>query len=160
MVVSLAISMITLRSYNHSQITTQSRSQQVIHNMATPAIDRAKAKLEYLFQKDPRFPNGLPGELTLEELLSDAPGVLADVDDAYTFPDETRMDVNDDEALDAGWQYRVDSDGDGETDTTVGYSIILGTPSNASSMADASDGAIAIRANALEVRHGPLSGAT
>ncbi|NET11182.1 MAG: hypothetical protein F6K16_42175 [Symploca sp. SIO2B6] len=159
MVVSLAISIITLRTYNHSQVTVQARNQQVIYNTATPAIDRAKAKLEYLFQKDPRFPSGLPGEITLEELLGDASGVLAGVDDAYTFPDEARMDVNDDDALDASWQYRVDTSGNGEMDATIGYSIILGTPNDTSLMEDASDGAIAIRANALEVRHGPLSGA-
>ncbi|MGK7891053.1 MAG: hormogonium polysaccharide biosynthesis protein HpsA [Leptolyngbyaceae cyanobacterium] len=159
LVVSLAVSMITLRSYNRSQAIIGERSEQVIYNLATPAIDRAKAKLEYLFRRDSRFPSGLPGEGILTDLLAQGSDILANVEDAYTFPGETRIDVNDDDKLDAGWKYRVDIDDDGADDATVGYSIVLGTPSDPAKMVNSSDAAIQERADALQVRHAPLSGA-
>ncbi|MEB3233105.1 MAG: hypothetical protein VKJ64_19020, partial [Leptolyngbyaceae bacterium] len=159
LVVSLAVSTITLRSYSRSQTVIGERSEQVIYNLATPALDRAKAKLEYLFQRDSRFPSGLPGEGILSDLLEKGVDILADVEDAYTFPDEVRIDLNEDNQLDSGWKYRVDINGDGTEDGTVAYSIILGTPTNPDDMIDSSDAAIQQRANALQVRHAPLSGA-
>ncbi|NEQ98363.1 MAG: hypothetical protein F6K30_16865 [Cyanothece sp. SIO2G6] len=159
LVISLAVSMITLRSYNRSQVVIGERSEQVVYNLATPAIDRAKAKLEYLFRRDSRFPSGLPGEGILTDLLVNGSDILVDIEDAYTFPGETRIDINADEKLDAGWKYRVDINGDGTEDATVAYSIVLGTPANPAKMVDSSDAAIQERANALQVRHAPLSGA-
>ncbi|MGF1480846.1 MAG: hypothetical protein ACFB4I_15400, partial [Cyanophyceae cyanobacterium] len=97
------------------------RENQVVYNAATPAIERAKAKLEYLFQSDDRFPVGVPGE----ELLSDLMLTL----DLYTLPDETRIDINDDGNLDNAWAYKIDSNRDGDTedeaDNTIAYSILM-----------------------------------
>ncbi|NJO66708.1 MAG: hypothetical protein HC832_04240, partial [Leptolyngbyaceae cyanobacterium RM1_405_57] len=147
------------------------RQQRVIYNAATPAIDRARAKLEFLFdpQKDPRFPGGIPGEgRLLGMLLNDGNTVqafLPNGQDPYTIPGETRLDTNEDGTVDNAWSYRVDTNEDGEEDATVAYSILFQIPATATNPADdelprltdSTDAAIAARADKLQVRRGPLS---
>lgn len=192
LVVSLTVGAITLRTLNRTAEATGERQSQVIYNAATPAIDRAKAKLEFLFnrQRDSRLPSGIPGEaqlagmlfndgqtrngLTVAQLL--ITNDLGNDVDPYTFPDEEatastiptaidldgngladRLDLDGDNLPDNAWAYRVDTNGDGNDDATVAYSILLQTPADPADMAQASDAAIIARANALQVRHGPLS---
>ncbi|NEQ96947.1 MAG: hypothetical protein F6K30_09515 [Cyanothece sp. SIO2G6] len=161
-VVSLAVGAITLRSYERTSQTTASREQRVVYNLATPALDRARSKLEYLFQKDARMPSGIPGETILRDLLRDGTGVIDQVNgDAYIIPGETRLDIDDDGTTDAAWSYRADTDEDGVEDATIAYSIIFGTPTPAQTyqMSDTSDTGVAARSARLQVRHAPLSGA-
>lgn len=160
LVVSLAVGAITLRTYERTQQTIGSRQQQMVYNIATPALDRARAKFEYLFRGDPRFPAGIPSERVMHDLLLDGSNLLPGVADAYVLEDETSLDINADGTHDAAWSYRTDTDGDGIEDATVAYSIILQTPQSGDPypMTDASDSAIAGRAEALQVRNAPLSG--
>ncbi|MGK7890715.1 MAG: hormogonium polysaccharide biosynthesis protein HpsA [Leptolyngbyaceae cyanobacterium] len=161
-VVSLAVSAITLRSYERTSQVAASREQRVIYNTATPALDRARSKLEYLFKKDSRMPSGIPGETILRDLLRDGTGVIDQVSgDAYVIPGETRLDLDEDGTSDTAWSYRTDTDEDGVEDATIAYSILFGTPtpSQSNQMSDTSDAGIAARADRLQVRHAPLSGA-
>ena len=110
--------------FGASQRTTEvigERENQVIYNAATPAIERAKAKLEYLFQSDDRFPVGVPGEELLNEMMLTL--------NLYTLPDETRIDINGDDNEDNAWTYKIDSNRDGDTedeeDNTIAYSILM-----------------------------------
>ncbi|MGF1499210.1 MAG: hypothetical protein ACFB8W_20635, partial [Elainellaceae cyanobacterium] len=168
LVVSLAVGAITLRTYNRTLATVGDRQQRVIYNAATPAIDRAKAKLEFLFSKDPRLPSGVPGEEAISNMLRNGTNIASGVTtDAYTFPDEdsdgdgtpNRLDLNNDGQDDNAWAYRADTDGDGTEDATVAYSIVFETPENtdAHRMSNSTDTAVATRASNLQVRHGPLS---
>ncbi len=190
LVVTLTVGAITLRTYNRTIATVGERQQRVIYNAATPAIDRAKSKLEYLFnsQRDPRFPGGIPSEEVLYGmLLNDGQehngttiaqhrislnGVLTD---PYTFPDEVqaetdginlpnfingRLDIDGDGLPDNAWAFRADTDEDGVKDATVAYSIIFQTPDNIVDMARANDASVAARSNRLQVRHAPLSNST
>jgi len=143
LVLTLTVGAITLRTYNRTEQTIGERDQRVVYNAATPAIDRAKAKLEYLFnrQRDPRLPSGIPGEPQLWGMLvndgRDRGGLtvqrhlINDEDgnpvDPYTFPDETTaasvdlglgadMDVDGDGTAD-----RLDLDGDGLPDNAWAY---------------------------------------
>ena len=171
MVVSLAVGAMTLRSYERTTQAASAREQQVLYNVATPAIDRAKAKLEYLFQNDPRMPSGIPGETIIRELLQDGTGILSGLpdEDAYTItqsdPKEERLDLDDDDKEDAAWFYRIDINGDGDDDgdedAVLAYSIIFDAPKPGENhqMSDASDTGMAARANRLQIRHAPLSGA-
>lgn len=161
LLVSLAIAAVSLRAYDRTEQVVGDRRQRIVYNAATPAIDRAKAKLEFLFAQDPRFPSGIPGETILEDLLSDGTGLLPGGSDAYQFPDETWLDLDQNGTRDTAWSYRTDIDSDGIADATVAYSLILRTPAviDPFPMTDASDAAVAGRANRLQVRHGPLSGA-
>ncbi|MBD1995740.1 hypothetical protein H6G00_03750 [Leptolyngbya sp. FACHB-541] len=184
LVATLTVGSITYRTYTRTAQTIGDRQQRVIYNAATPAIDRARSKLEYLFnaQQDPRFPGGVPGEVQLlGMLLNDEdralPGDITvpehkpDGYDPYTFPDEAldiagitkidgRLDINGDGQADNAWAYRVDTNEDGEEDATVAYSVVFQTPNTADGdqpLTNPSPAAIADRANKLQVRQGPLS---
>jgi hypothetical protein len=179
LVVSLTVGSIALRTYNRTAEAASERQQRVIYNAATPAIDRAKAKLEYLFgDDDPRLPEGTPRENQLLGMMlnprdgvtiggleiphhpADRPNV-----DPYTFPGETRINLNaGNEAgarytgLDNAWTFRTDTDGDGALDATVAYSILFQTPTDQTELRNSSRTAIAARANSLlQVRNAPLS---
>ena len=160
LVVTLAVGAMSLRTYQRTQQVIGNRDQQLVYNLATPALDRARTKIEYLFRRDPRFPNGIPSESTMNKLLLDGSNLLPGVADAYVLEDETELDLNEDGTMDTAWSYRADTDNDGVSDTTVAYSIIFQTPRDGDPypMIDASDAGIAGRANALQVRNAPLSG--
>ena len=160
MVVSLAVGAITLRTFERTTQVVGGREQQVIYNAATPAVDRARSKLEFLFGTDPRMPSGVPGEGIIAELLGNGANVITGVTDAYTIPGETRLDIDGDGNDDAAWSYPLDSDEDGTNDALVAYSIVFNTPKSGEThqMSDSSDTGIAARADRLQVRNSPLSG--
>ncbi|MBD2055960.1 hypothetical protein H6F88_07995 [Oculatella sp. FACHB-28] len=170
LVATLTIGSITYRTYTRTAQTIGDRQQRVIYNAATPAIDRARAKLEFLFdpQKDPRFPGGIPGEGRLAAMLlnNGSNGVQAlPGQDVYTLPDETRVDINGAGGVDNAWSYRVDTDEDGVDDATVAYSILFQIPGTGPNpgdneqplLTDSTDAAVRERARKLQVRRGPLS---
>ncbi len=172
LIVTLTVGSITLRTFTRTNQTIGDRQQRVIYNTATPTIDRAKAKLEFLFnpQRDTRFPGGVPGESQLMAMmLNDGQTIggiqvplltLSNGNDPYRFPDETRIDLNRDGQPDNAWRYRADTDGDGREDASVVYSIIFGADAPAAPLEDTQLPAVRARANRLQVRHGPLSNAT
>jgi len=172
LVVSLTVGSITLRTFTRTTQAIGDRQQQVIYNAATPAIDRAKAKLEYLFSQDERMPSGVPGEGQLLAMMANDGinrGGLAvaeleaplaggeDVTNPYTFDDETAIEIDGLAGDDNAWQFPVDSDSDGENDTVVAYSILFQTPDDLDELADS--GSLDGRASSLEVRNAPLSSA-
>jgi hypothetical protein len=177
LIVSLTIGAITFRSYTRTSETITERQQRVVYNAATPAIDRAKAKLEFLFnnRRDTRLPSGVPSENDLVAMMLNTgnpyegveqPAItLANGESPYDFPDETRLDIDGDGANDNAWYFPVDLNGDNiGPDAYVAYSILFQTPAEGvvgeTSMDDTTDAAIAARADALQVRHGPLSSNT
>ncbi|MEB3210903.1 MAG: hypothetical protein VKL39_06090, partial [Leptolyngbyaceae bacterium] len=193
LIVTLTVGSISLRTLSRTTQTIGDRQQRVIYNAATPAIDRAKAKLEFLFDpsQDSRLPTGVPSEqLLLSMMLNRPPAdpnniqpdelrqqlIALDADgdantDPYTFPDERdtaqrlglpadldgRLDLDADGLPDNAWVYAADTDGNGIDDALVAYSILFETPPNINDLADASDAAVATRADALQVRNAPLS---
>lgn len=182
LVLTLTVGSIGFRTYTRSQQTIGERQQRVIYNSATPAIDRAKAKIEYLFdaRRDTRFPSGIPSENWLLGMMYNdgrtisvgteslvVPTIsLPDGSDPYTFPGESRVDAGGDAGVDNAWLYREDTNEDGTPDATVVYSILFSTPTITESggttvnpLNDASRTGVEIRAAALQVRHGPLSNA-
>lgn len=151
LVVTLTTGALTYRAFNTSTRTIGETQNRVIYNVATPAIDRARAKIEYLFdaEKDSRYPGGVPSErLLLGMMLNDGSGGVPAVPtgantnpalDPYTLPDELqwansagltrgRLDINGDGTPDNAWGFRADTDGDGTQDATVVYSIVFSTP--------------------------------
>ncbi|MGI0487206.1 hormogonium polysaccharide biosynthesis protein HpsA [Pantanalinema rosaneae CENA516] len=134
LVVALTAGAITFRAFNSSTRTISETQNRVIYNAATPAIDRARAKLEFLFddKKDNRYPGGVPSENVLASMMlnngatvrgrSVAP-LLISGRDAYTLADETRVDINGDGVIDNAWRYQ-----DANTNSTVIYSVNFMTP--------------------------------
>lgn len=122
LVVVLVIATLTVRSYSRTTQAIGDRQQKVIYNAASPAIERAKSKLEYLMSTVGKLDSatqtynpGLPDELSMVAKLSD--------DTKYTFSDETRLQVNG--QLDNAWSFP-----DPSTGNSVAYSIFLKTQDN------------------------------
>ncbi|HEY9619174.1 MAG TPA: hormogonium polysaccharide biosynthesis protein HpsA [Crinalium sp.] len=170
LVLTLTVGSIGYRAYTRTNQTIGERQQRVIFNAATPAVDRAKSKLEFLFdvQKDPRFPGGIPSENWLLGMLYNDGRTIQPSNtyvasyqpngyDPYTFPDETRINIAGDGQLDNAWRYEADTNGDGTLDAYVVYSVLFNTPANFNDLKNATDTAVQTRANSLIVRHGPLS---
>lgn len=153
LVVSLTAGALSYRAFNTSTRTINETQNRVIYNAGTPAIDRARAKIEFLFDstKDTRYPGGVPSsDYLVSMLLNDgnttingqkAGQLLLGGNDPYTLPDEKtwgagagsatgRLDSNGDGTPDNAWGFRADTDGDGTTDATIVYSIALTIPPN------------------------------
>ncbi|NJR49721.1 MAG: hypothetical protein HC780_09265 [Leptolyngbyaceae cyanobacterium CSU_1_3] len=175
LVVTLTVGAMTFRAYNRNvQVIGQSQ-QRVIYNAATPAIDRARAKIEFLFDpsKDTRYPGGVPPETTLlGMMLNDGsngvsrrtfrdPDTNQDID-PYQLPDEARVDL-DGGGVDNAWSFRTDTDGNGQADATVIYSILFTSPTDD---AGTNPNTLLLRlsdkdkADRLWIRQGPLSNET
>ncbi|MCY7272403.1 MAG: hormogonium polysaccharide biosynthesis protein HpsA [Phormidesmis sp. CAN_BIN44] len=176
LVVALTVGALTYRAYNRNTQVIGQNQQRIIYNAATPAIDRARSKLEFLFDatKDNRYPGGVPGEDRLlamllndgkdaknvnafaQVLVSDGAGAQVN---PYKLPDEDPVDLNGDGRKDNAWSFRTDTDADGKADATVIYSVIFSSPTDATknpqelllTLTDKQ------KAQQLLVRNGPLS---
>jgi hypothetical protein len=163
LIMSLVVSSLLFRSVNRTTQTIAERNQQIIYNAATPAIDRAKAKLEYLFRQDARFPGGLPSDRDLEEMLKNLKADKQDIDPStsaidnpYDFPGETRLDLNDDNVLDNAWLFQLDTNGDGQQET-VAYSVLVKTQDTSGVTTVDRKGSDSEKANKMVVRNGPIN---
>jgi type II secretory pathway pseudopilin PulG len=148
LVVILLTVAITLRSFDRANLARNVRVNQQVLAAATPALDRAKAKIQFLLYEDPQRPTATPSDADLHRRLSfDGPPPQPDL---YTFGDETRLilrqDLNDgtisnndpkdplivnnveNEALNTAWRYPVDTNNDGKFDTFTLYGIYFRTP--------------------------------
>ncbi|MEM8611464.1 MAG: hormogonium polysaccharide biosynthesis protein HpsA [Cyanobacteria bacterium P01_H01_bin.105] len=159
LVVSLTVGSLSFRAFSRSATVIAEREQQVVYGAATPAIERAKAKLEYLFDK--KVPsNSTPSSTELEGFLSE--GIN---DPPFTLPGETRVDINNDGNVDNAWWFAADIDGDGTVGNNerIVYSILVnhdapipGTSNNAK----IDDKVTQDKANALVTRNGPIDVST
>ena len=124
-VMLLVVTSLMFRAGQRSQQVIGDYQLQQVKNSATPALERAKAKIELLFSDNPggiySVTSGIPPESLMEELLAD--------ETYYTFSDETRANitvqgtVNGDNI--AAWKFETDTDGDGTKDTTTAYAILV-----------------------------------
>jgi type II secretory pathway pseudopilin PulG len=139
LVVTLLSTALVLRSFDRSKTASNTRQEQVIQNTATPAIDRARAKLDAMLS-DPALPRGTPADDKMLTVMADA---------KYTFPDEIRLKLaydidgggiapynsttnaqysKTDETLTTAWKFPVDTDGNGLYDSFSIYGLFWRTP--------------------------------
>ncbi len=140
LVVSLSVGALTYRAYTRNIQAISNNQQRVIYNAATPALDRARSKLEFMFDssQDNRYPTGavptesrLLGMMLNDNVTEGIRELKIGGEDPYTLPGETRLDLdlaNTTTATDNAWSFKADTDGDGKDDATVVYSIIFKTP--------------------------------
>ncbi|PSN10527.1 hypothetical protein C7271_25905, partial [filamentous cyanobacterium CCP5] len=169
LMVVLTATALTYRSFTRSDMAISQREQQVISNAATPAIDRAKAKIEFLFRTDNRFPSGVPASDILADLMlvtntyagyTNRVTRLPGANDPYTLPDETRVDINGDGVLDNAWSFNTDLNGDGAVaaQELVVYSILVDDQGPRLQTTTRLDGPVnQAKADALVTRTGPLA---
>lgn len=143
LVVTLLVTAIVLRSFDRTKTARFYKVDQTVMAAAAPAIDRAKAKLDTLFQ-DPRLPRSTPSDLSLYNLF-------ASDDTKYVFSDETRLKlaydltgnkqiIDEVDGLTKGtsldqigttstaWRFPVDTDNNGLYDSLTLYSIAFRSP--------------------------------
>ena len=144
LVVILLTVAITLRSFDRSNTARNVRVNQQVLAAATPALDRAKAKIQFML--DQSQGGGTPSDQDLYLLMTNpVPGSA----DNYTFGGEKRLKlkynldggaikdlpVNDpnfkletNESINTAWRYAVDTNNDGKFDTFTLYGIFFRTP--------------------------------
>lgn len=162
-VVLLSVALV-VRAFDRSKNASNVRVNQVVLNAATPALDRAKAKLDALF-KDSTLPRSTPSDIALNIAIKG--------NKKYDFGDETRLKlVNEfngtagiqkqpattlegDETIDTAWKYPVDTNNDGRFDSYTLYGIYFRSPSR-----DPTNGKFNRQRNPLEARTPPMSGGT
>ncbi|MEG4498946.1 hormogonium polysaccharide biosynthesis protein HpsA [Microcoleus sp. F10-C6] len=155
LVVILLTVAITLRSFDRANTARNVRVNQQVLAAATPALDRAKAKIEYMLREDPQRPTATPSDAEMYRIMSSYPANPTAADpDFYTFAGEERLvlraDLDDNgtpdptpanlrsslfsapnrenEELNTAWRYPVDTNNDGIFDTFTLYGIYFRTP--------------------------------
>jgi len=139
LVVIILTTAMVLRSFDRTRIASNTRASQAAVNAATPAIARARVKIEELL-KDPTLPQGNLSDLALYNAIKNNP--------RYTLGDETRLrltfdidrdniiqandtKIENDETLTTAWRFAVDTDNNGKFDSFTLYGIYFRSPSRA-----------------------------
>lgn len=139
LVVVLLTIAITLRSFDRVNNARNFKVDQATLAASQPAIDRARAKLNYLLEGgDTNMPRSTPSDDNIYTAIKTSP--------AYTFGDETRLKIafdfngttgiqgntallTDDETLTTAWKFPVDTDNNGKFDSYTLYGIFFRSPS-------------------------------
>ncbi|QLE57198.1 hormogonium polysaccharide biosynthesis protein HpsA [Nostoc sp. TCL26-01] len=164
LVVVLLTTAILFRSFERAKNASNVRVNEVVLNAATPAIDRARAKMDALFE-DPTLPRGTPSDSSLYEALKRDRYKLGDeirlkmgfdIDNSGTISQPTSSTtLENDETLKTAWKYAVDTDNNGLKDTITLYGIFFRSPTR-----DATTGNFNRKRNSLEARTPPMDNAT
>ncbi|MEG3932516.1 hormogonium polysaccharide biosynthesis protein HpsA [Microcoleus sp. T3_B1] len=149
LVVILLTVAITLRSFDRANTARNVRVNQQVLAAATPAIDRAKAKIQFLLEQTQN--RGTPSDKDLYLPIANPQSSGSAVPDNYTFGDEERLrlkydldgsggispdlkvndtgfDIETNESINTAWRYPVDTNGDGKFDSFTLYGIFFRTP--------------------------------
>ncbi len=157
LVVILLTTAILFRSFKRAENASNVRVNQAVLNAANPALERAKAKIDKLFQ-DPRLPRSTPNDVSLYDVISQS---ITE----FTFGDETPLNLfydtdgsnskktnpsnlYEEENLNTAWKYPVDTDNNGKFDSYTLYAIYFRNPPSSSS---------ARARNPLEARTPPMN---
>ncbi|WP_293356202.1 MULTISPECIES: hormogonium polysaccharide biosynthesis protein HpsA [unclassified Microcoleus] len=157
LVVILLTVAIVLRSFDRANLARNVRVNQQVLAAATPALDRAKAKIQFLLYEDPQRPTSTPSDAELYRIMS-ANTTTPVVSDLYKFADEERLILKypvvngttltaaandpkkpplertgpgtqqESEAINTAWRYPVDTNNDGKFDTFTLYGIFFRNP--------------------------------
>jgi hypothetical protein len=146
LVVVLLTTAILFRSFERAKNASNVRVNEVALNAATPALDRARAKINKLFQ-DPKLPRATPTDDALYGTITSSQDSL----NQYTFGDETQLKlVEGANELKTGWMYPVDTDNNGKFDSYTLYGIYFKNP-------PVTGGAYTRKRNSLEARTPPMT---
>jgi hypothetical protein len=140
LVVTLLTTAILLRSFDRTKNASNYRVDETVLNAATPALDRARAKLNRLFSsEETRLKGNTPPDDNIAEVLEDG---------AYTFGDEVQLKLvkdldgnglqpdETDERLKSAWMFPVDTDNNGKFDSFTLYGIYYRTPPTSTNPGD------------------------
>jgi hypothetical protein len=151
LVVILLTVAITLRSFDRGNMARNVRVNQQVLAAATPALDRAKAKIQFMLREDPQRPTATPSDPEMYRMMSDSSGGGSGGRDTYTFGDEERLklefkknipngptqdlkvtaagfELEKNQSINTAWRYPVDTNNDGNYDTFTLYGIFFRSP--------------------------------
>jgi type II secretory pathway pseudopilin PulG len=166
----LVLSLVTVglltRSTQRTIQTQVERAEQTVSRQLNAAIDRARAKIDFLL-RDPRLPAGTPTDAQLvEALINDGAGELIprDENDPYILPDETQFVIGTDIRVGdqpvrvraPAWWFLVDTDNNGVNDSVTAYTILHTRRAAGAGFEDRLTDTE--RARRLMIRSGPLQG--
>ncbi|MBD1814812.1 hormogonium polysaccharide biosynthesis protein HpsA [Microcoleus vaginatus DQ-U2] len=177
LVVILLTVAITLRSFDRANTARNVRVNQQVLAAATPALDRAKAKIQFML--DQTQGRGTPSDEDLY-LMIGKPITGGSVTDNYTFGDEKRLklqynldgtggispdlsvnapnfNLETNESINTAWRYPVDTNNDGKFDTFTLYGIFFRTPPRDDAKASPTLGEFLRPRKPLEARTPPMS---
>ncbi|OCQ91430.1 hypothetical protein BCD67_23760 [Oscillatoriales cyanobacterium USR001] len=175
LVVVLLTLAITLRSFDRAQNARNVKVNQQVLAAATPALERAKAKIAYLLDEDPTRPTGTPSDISIKRALSKP--TTDGAKDTYTFKDEIRLKVGykldrssltnwessntelveNKEVIDTAWRFPVDTDNNGKYDSYTIYGVYFRSPPR-SNATGADAGKFLTERKPLETRTPPMPG--
>ncbi|MCC3571700.1 MAG: hypothetical protein JGK30_21140 [Microcoleus sp. PH2017_40_RAT_O_B] len=181
LVVILLTVAIVLRSFDRANMARNVRVNQQVLAAATPALDRAKAKIQFMLYEDPQRPTATPSDA--EMYLRMASANIGAAPDNYSFGDEERLIIKfpvnngatlinatdakkppletvngttqESEAINTAWRYPVDTNNDGTFDTFTLYGIFFRNPPRLSTGANV--GNFARGRKPLDARTPPMS---
>jgi type II secretory pathway pseudopilin PulG len=146
LVVTLLTTAILFRSFDRAKNASNVRVNEATLNAATPALDRARAKIEAVLA-DPTLPRSTPADSEIRRVIQDP--------DKYRFGDEIQLKLKDsgsgEERLSA-WRFPVDTDNNGKFDSFTVYSVLYETPPGLINNSSERK-----QRNSLEARSGPMS---
>ncbi|MBD2693192.1 hormogonium polysaccharide biosynthesis protein HpsA [Anabaena catenula] len=127
--VSIVVVLLTIaimfRSFDRAKNASNVRVNQAVLTASTPALDRARAKLNKLFN-DKRLPRSTPNDKALDGVLADSNTIKE-----YTFGDETPLRLTHPASADplkTAWRFPVDTDNNGKFDSYTLYGIYYKNP--------------------------------
>jgi hypothetical protein len=138
---SLVIGTLVFRTYGRTTEVVGQRQQQVLYNAATPSVERAKSKIEYLFTQSGI--GTLPTEDSIESELKKSSYNLSSLGSTSA---ETRLDIDGDGVADNAWLFTTSYSTSG-TQQTIAYSILTRANANLKLQASAAQGATTITVN-------------
>ncbi len=152
LVVSLTMGALSFRSFSRVEKTIAIREQKIVDAFAAPAIDRAKAKLEYLFTQDDRVATKRPPSTDDLFTALTSQTTLGAGTDPYTLPDETALDITGDGNVDPAWSFDFEGN-------TVIYSLLVAheRPDGAGGTVSLFDDSAQNKASALVTRNAPIN---
>jgi type II secretory pathway pseudopilin PulG len=157
LVVVLLTTAILFRSFDRSKNASNVRVNQAVLNAAAPAIDRARAKLDALFE-DATLPRGTPSDSALYDAIKKDKYRLGDetrLKLAYDIPNSTPgTSLETDESLKTAWKFAVDTDNNGKKDTYTLYGIYFRSPTR-----NPTTGQFNRKRNPLEAKTPPMDNA-
>jgi hypothetical protein len=128
LVVVLLTITIMLRSMDRAKMAQYRRVDEQVLQAATPALDRASAKIDYLLNQDKSLPLATPSDEELYRALNNI---------SYNFEGEEVLSIQIDPDLpnksenyfsNTAWKFPIDTDNNGKDDSYVLYGIYFRLP--------------------------------
>lgn len=140
LVVILLTTAIMIRSFDRSKNASNVRVDQAVLKAATPALDRARAKIDRLFSLEGanELAGNTPSEVDIASVLEKSTYVLGDETQIQLTGDfggqkPTAIGTDDPTKLKSAWKFPVDTDNNGKFDTYTLYGIYFRNPNSTES---------------------------